>query len=161
MPKKILIINTGGTLSSVKSSKGLVPGMRSDDMLEELRMVSRNLELETEDFCSLDSANIGPKDWSGLAEMIARKSYDYQGIVVIHGTDTIYIIYAGIYATEYSNSCSYHRKSVIHCKPGCRRTGKLPLWHTYGCQWIPGSICCVQQKSDSGMQSIQSTNHEF
>ena len=38
MPKKILIINTGGTLSSVKSSKGLVPGMRSDDMLEELRM---------------------------------------------------------------------------------------------------------------------------
>ena len=36
MPKKILIINTGGTLSSVKSSKGLVPGMRSDDMLEEL-----------------------------------------------------------------------------------------------------------------------------
>lgn len=25
MPKKILIINTGGTLSSVKSSKGLVP----------------------------------------------------------------------------------------------------------------------------------------
>lgn len=89
MPKKILIVNTGGTLSSVKSSKGLVPGMRSDDMLEELRMVSRNLELETEDFCSLDSANIGPKDWSGLAEMIARKSYDYQGIVVIHGTDTM------------------------------------------------------------------------
>ena len=36
MTKKILIINTGGTLSSVKSSKGLVPGMRSDDMLEEL-----------------------------------------------------------------------------------------------------------------------------
>ena len=91
MPKKILIINTGGTLSSVKSSKGLVPGMRSDDMLEELRMVSRNLELETEDFCSLDSANIGPKDWSGLAEMIARKSYDYQGIVVIHGTDWMFV----------------------------------------------------------------------
>mgnify|MGYP000855095907 CR=1 FL=1 len=55
MPKRILIINTGGTLSSVKSSKGLVPGMSSGDMLEELRMVSKNLELETEDFCSLDS----------------------------------------------------------------------------------------------------------
>ena len=37
MPKRILIINTGGTLSSVKSSKGLVPGMSSGDMLEELR----------------------------------------------------------------------------------------------------------------------------
>ena len=157
MPKKILIINTGGTLSSVKSSKGLVPGMRSDDMLEELRMVSRNLELETEDFCSLDSANIGPKDWSGLAEMIARKSYDYQGIVVIHGTDTMAYT-SSMLAFMLQNIAI---PVVIHCKPGCRRTGKLPLWHTYGCQWIPGSICCVQQKSDSGMQSIQSTNHEF
>lgn len=89
MPKRILIINTGGTLSSVKSSKGLVPGMSSGDMLEELRMVSKNLELETEDFCSLDSSNIGPEDWTGLATLIARRSYDYQGIVVIHGTDTL------------------------------------------------------------------------
>ena len=89
MPKRILIINTGGTLSSVKSSNGLVPGMSSGDMLEELRMVSKNLELETEDFCSLDSSNIGPEDWTRLATLIARRSYDYQGIVVIHGTDTL------------------------------------------------------------------------
>lgn len=89
MPKRILIINTGGTLSSVKSSKGLVPGMSSGDMLEELRMVSKNLKLETEDFCSLDSSNIGPEDWTGLATLIARRSYDYHGIVVIHGTDTL------------------------------------------------------------------------
>lgn len=89
MSKRILIINTGGTLSSVKSSKGLVPGMSSGDMLEELRMVSKNLELETEDFCSLDSSNIGPEDWTGLATLIARRSYDYHGIVVIHGTDTL------------------------------------------------------------------------
>lgn len=89
MPKRILIINTGGTLSSVKSSKGLVPGMSSGDMLEELRMVSKNLELETEDFCSLDSSNIGAEDWTGLATLIARRSYDYHGIVVIHGTDTL------------------------------------------------------------------------
>lgn len=61
MPKRILIINTGGTLSSVKSSNGLVPGMSSGDMLEELRMVSKNLELETEDFCSLDSSNTDQK----------------------------------------------------------------------------------------------------
>ncbi|MFR8142891.1 MAG: hypothetical protein ACLU8Z_04525 [Dorea sp.] len=40
MQKRILIINTGGTLSSVKGCNGLVPGMSSGDMLEELRMVS-------------------------------------------------------------------------------------------------------------------------
>ena len=48
--KRILIINTGGTLSSVNGENGLMPGMKSRDMLDELRMVSRNLELETEDF---------------------------------------------------------------------------------------------------------------
>ena len=89
MQKRILIINTGGTLSSVKSCNGLVPGRRSGDMLEELRMVSRSLELEAEDFCSLDSSNIGPEDWTGLAKLIAKRSYDYDGIVVIHGTDTL------------------------------------------------------------------------
>ena len=58
MKKRILIINTGGTLSSVNGENGLMPGMKSRDMLDELRMVSRNLELETEDFCSLWTALI-------------------------------------------------------------------------------------------------------
>ena len=82
MQKRILIINTGGTLSSVNGSNGLVPGMNSGDMLEELRMVSKNLELEAEDFCSLDSSNIGPEDWTGLAKLIAERSYDYHGIYI-------------------------------------------------------------------------------
>ena len=89
MKKRILIINTGGTLSSVNGENGLMPGMKSRDMLDELRMVSRNLELETEDFCSVDSANIFPEDWARLAELIAKRSRDYQGIAVIHGTDTL------------------------------------------------------------------------
>ena len=89
MKKKILIINTGGTLSSVNSEKGLMPGMRSRDMLEELRLVSKNIELETEDFCSVDSANIFPEDWACLADHIGEKSKEYQGIMVIHGTDTL------------------------------------------------------------------------
>ena len=89
MSKKILIINTGGTLSSVKGANGLVPGISGKDMMEELKMVSKNLTLETEDFCSLDSANIGPEDWAGLASCIAQRSHEYDGIVVIHGTDTL------------------------------------------------------------------------
>lgn len=89
MTKRILIINTGGTLSSVNSRKGLAPGMKSGEMLEELQMVSRNLELETEDFCSVDSANIFPEDWAALAKRIGQAGSEYQGIVVIHGTDTL------------------------------------------------------------------------
>lgn len=87
--KRILIINTGGTLSSINSDQGLSPGLTSSEILGELRMVSKNLELETEDFCSLDSANIFPDDWAALAVRIGQVYLNYDGIVIIHGTDTL------------------------------------------------------------------------
>ena len=37
----------------------------------------------------LDSSNIGPKDWCSLVKLIERHYYDYDGFVVIHGTDTM------------------------------------------------------------------------
>lgn len=89
MKKRILLINTGGTLSSVNSEHGLSPGLSSREILDELRMVSKNLELETEDFCSVDSANIFPEDWAALAEKIGQVYKNYEGIVIIHGTDTL------------------------------------------------------------------------
>ena len=89
MNKKILIINTGGTLSSVANGNGLMPGLSIHDMQNELQMVSGDLDIEIEDFCSLDSANIFPEDWSVLAKHIADRRNSYDGIVVIHGTDTL------------------------------------------------------------------------
>ncbi len=89
MSKKILIINTGGTLSAVMKGNGLIPGLSVKDMQAELKMVSGDLDLEIEDFCSLDSANIFPEDWSALAKKISDCRASYDGIVVIHGTDTL------------------------------------------------------------------------
>lgn len=87
--KKILIINTGGTFSSVKSAGGLTPGLGKHDILEELKVVAKDCQLEYEDFCSLDSANIMPRHWAELAARIEEASREYSGIVVIHGTDTM------------------------------------------------------------------------
>lgn len=89
MSKKILIINTGGTLSAVMKQNGLIPGLSIHDMTKELQMVSGDTDIEIEDFCSLDSANIFPEDWSALARRISDCRNDYDGIVVIHGTDTL------------------------------------------------------------------------
>ncbi len=89
MSKKILIINTGGTLSAVMKKNGLIPGLSIRDMRKELQMVSGDTDIEIEDFCSLDSANIFPEDWSALAKRISECRNDYDGIVVIHGTDTL------------------------------------------------------------------------
>ena len=89
MSRRILILNTGGTLSSVMKESGLAPGLSTFDMQKELHIVSGDTDFEIEDFCSLDSANIFPEDWSKLAERISEVRNDYEGIVVIHGTDTL------------------------------------------------------------------------
>lgn len=89
MSKRILIINTGGTLSSVMKDDGLAPGLSTSDIKKELHMVSGDTELELTDLYSLDSANIFPEDWAALAEKIAEARNDYDGVVVIHGTDTL------------------------------------------------------------------------
>lgn len=87
--KKLLIINTGGTFSSVESERGLKPGLSSHELLEAMRLVAKGIELEMEDLLLVDSANIFPDDWSRLAFRIKEALSDYQGVVVIHGTDTM------------------------------------------------------------------------
>lgn len=87
--KKVLIINTGGTLSSVARKHGLTPGLTTSSMLRELHVVAGEAELITQEFSSLDSANIFPEDWVRLAQVISRQRDDYDGMVVIHGTDTL------------------------------------------------------------------------
>lgn len=89
MSKKVLIINTGGTLSSIAKEHGLVPGLTTDAMLRELHVVAGEAELTTLEFDSLDSANIFPEDWARLAQIIAENRNRFDGIVVIHGTDTL------------------------------------------------------------------------
>lgn len=37
----------------------------------------------------LDSSNIGPKEWAAMAQTIGKHYYDYDGFVIIHGTDTL------------------------------------------------------------------------
>ena len=89
MSKKVLIINTGGTLASVAKEHGLTPGLTTDSMLRELHIVAGEALLTTQEFSSLDSANIFPEDWARLAQVISRQRSSFDGIVVIHGTDTL------------------------------------------------------------------------
>ena len=87
--KKLLIINTGGTFSSVESERGLKPGLSSHELLDAMRLVAGGIELEMEDLLLVDSANIFPDDWCRLACRIEEALPHYQGVVVIHGTDTM------------------------------------------------------------------------
>lgn len=89
MTKKILIINTGGTLSSVKKETGLTPGLSGEEILDAVHLVTRDVELAIEDLFQVDSANIFPENWRTLAEKINEACGIYHGVVVLHGTDTM------------------------------------------------------------------------
>ena len=89
MSKKVLIMNTGGTRASVAKEHGLTPGLTTESMMRELHVVAGEALLTTQEFSSRDSANIFPEDWAALAKRISDCKNDYDGIVVIHGTDTL------------------------------------------------------------------------
>ncbi len=87
--KRILILNTGGTLSSMNSGSGLKPKLGRETILKDMEWISGDIDIDFEDLYSLDSANLFPEDWKQIALKI-KDCYDtYSGIVIIHGTDTM------------------------------------------------------------------------
>ena len=87
--KRIVMINTGGTFSSQRGENGLSPKLTGTQIRNFLGEFEEDLELSTEDYCALDSSNITPEDWVQLADKISQIIYSCDGVVIIHGTDTM------------------------------------------------------------------------
>lgn len=93
MKKHILIINTGGTISSVSHKTGLEPQQsfvpKQLAQMPELRFP----EMPTYDIIEcdplIDSANITIEDWNKIASMIADNYANHDGFIILHGTDTL------------------------------------------------------------------------
>ena len=91
--KHILIIYTGGTIGMVKTSNGYAPkegyfksaldsipaftkeGMPKWDLYEMLPL--------------LDSSNMTVNEWNRIGQLIYENYNDYDGFVILHGTDTM------------------------------------------------------------------------
>lgn len=86
---KILMISTGGTLASSHSDKGLSPGLHSGDILERISGLTAGFAVDEEELFMIDSSNMQPEEWAQLAKRIYERRMAYDGIVVIHGTDTL------------------------------------------------------------------------
>ncbi len=93
MKKRILIINTGGTISSVKTAHGYepapgyvesalaqIPTLKHFDMPEYVIKEYKPL---------LDSSNMTVNEWNRIANDIAHEYDQFDGFVVFHGTDTM------------------------------------------------------------------------
>ncbi|WP_019535918.1 asparaginase [Paenibacillus ginsengihumi] len=87
--KRILLINTGGTISSSPSGSGLVPALSSANLLEQIPEVKRLCDAQAMSLMSVDSTNMQPEHWAVLAQAVRAGLKQYDGIVVAHGTDTM------------------------------------------------------------------------
>ena len=87
--KKILMIGTGGTIASDVTPEGLTPELDPGRLLEFIPNIRNVCSVDCLQCYNLDSTNIRPKHWLGLARVI-RENYDsYDGFVISHGTDTM------------------------------------------------------------------------
>lgn len=89
MNKKILLISTGGTISSVESEKGLIPGISADELLKYVDFKDKSVEIKTQNLFSMDSSNIQPEEWKVIATEVHNALTIYDGVIVTHGTDTM------------------------------------------------------------------------
>lgn len=91
MAARILLLHTGGTLGMAPSGEpsSLAPGPYLDHLLERLPELRELADLRLEVPFNCDSATLEPDRILDLARIIRHRSAEVDGIVLIHGTDTM------------------------------------------------------------------------
>lgn len=91
MARKVLLVHTGGTLGMAPSGDptSLSPGPSVARILEQVPELAEVADLHLTVPFNRDSATLEPEDVLGLARGIRERSGDCDGVVVIHGTDTM------------------------------------------------------------------------
>ena len=89
--KNILLIQTGGTIAMdiTHGEPRLDPSKWSELMYKEIPELSEIAEIEIEPLFFEDSSDISPDHWSRLIKFISGCYEEYDGFVILHGTDTL------------------------------------------------------------------------
>ncbi len=91
--KRIYVAYTGGTIGMQKSTQGYIPV--SGFLTECVKRMPEFYREEMPEFTIheydplMDSSDMSPADWQHIAEDIQNNYNDYDGFVILHGTDTM------------------------------------------------------------------------
>ena len=88
MPKKILVLHTGGTISMQADATGAVVTSPENPM-NHVSNPLEGIEVHALDFLNLPSPHIKPKHMLALYHKIKEEADNYDGVVITHGTDTL------------------------------------------------------------------------
>jgi len=90
--RSVLIIYTGGTIGMVQNSlTGALEPLNFEEILKlmpELKKFGFNIQTLSFDL-PMDSSDIEPEEWFKIAGIINDNYLDYDGFVILHGTDTM------------------------------------------------------------------------
>lgn len=101
--KKIFVITTGGTIACEDFGDGLKPAHGGTDLLKGIT----GCEITILDLFRCDSTDIAPSHWKTLYEAV-HSAKECDGVVVLHGTDTLEYTAAMLYFTA-----SHMNKPII------------------------------------------------
>lgn len=91
--KKILVLYTGGTIGMISTEQGydVEPGYLTKTVEGIRDFYEYNMpEFKIKEYTNLiDSSNINPKRWVSLALDVIKNYEDFDGFVILHGTDTL------------------------------------------------------------------------
>lgn len=89
--KHILVLTTGGTIVSLQTSDGLRPDNENiiSVLYEKIYSLAGDYDVTIEPIFNKDSSNIIPSDWYIVEDSIRKHINNYDGIVILHGTDTM------------------------------------------------------------------------
>lgn len=88
--KRVCFLATGGTLGMRQHGPGLLaPSAVAEDVLSYVRGLEREVDVEVEQVCNLDSSDMGPEHWLRLGARIVERYAEFDGFVILHGTDTM------------------------------------------------------------------------
>lgn len=87
--KKILMIATGGTIASKETENGLTPAMTGEELAASVPGIKDKCEITVMQLMNIDSTNMRPRLWQLISDTIIEHYNDYDGFVILHGTDTM------------------------------------------------------------------------
>ncbi len=93
MKKHIYIAYTGGTIGMRPSSQGYIPA--AGFLTQTLAKMPEFNRQEMPDFTIheydslIDSSDMSPNDWQQIADDIQQQYQEYDGFIILHGTDTM------------------------------------------------------------------------
>lgn len=85
---KVLLLATGGTIASVGTPDGLAPSLTAKELLS-FATLPENMTVDCLDLYNMDSSNIQPEEWLGIAAAVHAACASHDAVIITHGTDTM------------------------------------------------------------------------